>query len=95
MRLINNPEDRLKGHQAYLTNNIIEGAGDNYLGADGVARWYRRNLRIFANAYDLTDFDKEERLLLIYGSGHVWQLRQLFKDSPDFEYFEPNDYLTE
>ena len=95
LRLINNPEDRLKGHQAYLTNNIIEGAGDNYLGADGVARWYRRNLRIFANAYDLTDFDKEERLLLIYGSGHVWQLRQLFKDSPDFEYFEPNDYLTE
>ncbi len=93
LRLINKPEDRLKDHQAYLTNNMIKGAGDNYLGADGVARWYRRNLRIFANAYDLTDFGKEERLLLIYGSGHVWQLRQLFKDSPDFEYVEPNEYL--
>lgn len=93
LRLINSPENRLKDHQAYLTNNILEGAGDNYLGADGVAKWYRRNLRIFANAYDLTDFEKEERLLLIYGSGHVWQLRQLFKDSPDFDYIEPNDYL--
>jgi len=92
--LINNPMNTLKDHQAYLTNNIIEGAGDNYIGADGVGRWYRRNLRIFANAYDIADFNKEERLLLIYGSGHVWQLRQLFTDSPDFEYVEPNEYLT-
>ena len=46
------------------------------------------------NAYDLTDFDREERLLLLYGSGHVWQLRQFFMDSPDFEYVEPNKYLT-
>jgi len=50
-------------------------------------------LRIFANAYDITDFDSEERLLLIYGSGHVWQLRQLFLDSPDYEYIEAIDYL--
>ena len=90
---LNNPANRLKDHQAYLTS-IIEGAGDNYLGADNIARWYRRNLRIFANAYDITDFDKEERLLLIYGAGHVWQLRQFFIDSPDFDYVEPNDYLT-
>ena len=70
---INRPENRLKDHQAYLTENVLTGAGDNYLGADGVARWYRRNLRIFSNAYDITNFDKEERFLLIYGSGHVWQ----------------------
>jgi len=94
LAMLNEPKNRLKSHQAYLTENVLEGAGDNYLGADGLARWYRRNLRIFANAYDLTDFDKEERLLLIYGSGHVWQLRQFFKDSPDFEYIEPNEYLT-
>jgi hypothetical protein len=90
----NRPENRLKDHQAYLTESVLEGAGDNYLGADGVARWYRRNLRIFSNAYDLTDFDKEERLLLIYGSGHVWQLRQFFTDSPDFDYIEPNEYFS-
>lgn len=90
---INRPENRLKDHQAYLTENVLTGAGDNYLGADGVARWYRRNLRIFSNAYDITNFDKEERFLLIYGSGHVWQLRQLFNDSPDFDYVEPNSYL--
>jgi hypothetical protein len=91
---LNTTENRLKDHQAYLTS-IIEGAGDNYLGADAVANWYRRNLRIFANAYDLTDFDTEERLLLIYGSGHVWQLRQFFIDSPDYDYVEVNEYLAE
>ena len=92
--MTNNPQNRLKDHQAYLTETILEGAGDNYVGADAVARWYRRNLRIFANAYDLTDFDKEDRLLLIYGAGHVWQLRQLFIDSPDYEYIEVNEYLS-
>ncbi|MBK6963339.1 MAG: hypothetical protein IPH20_05185 [Bacteroidales bacterium] len=92
--LINSPENRLKDHQAYLAETILEGAGDNYIGADAVAKWYRRNLRIYANAYDFTDFDKEERLLLLYGSGHVWQLRQFFIDSPDFDYIEPNEYLT-
>jgi hypothetical protein len=92
--LINNPQNRLKDHQRYLTS-ALEGAGDNYLGADNTARQYRRNLRIFANAYDITNFDDEERLLLVYGYGHVWQLRQLFMDSPDFDYVEANDYLTE
>ena len=92
--MLNSPKNRLKDHQAYLTDLILEGAGDNYLGADAVTKWYRRNLRIFANAYDFTDFDREERLLLIYGSGHVWQLRQFFIDSPDFEYIELNEYLS-
>lgn len=90
---INAPANRLKDHQAYLTQTILSGAGDNYLGADSVGKWYRRNLRIFANVLDLTDFDHEERILLIYGAGHVWQLRQFFTDSPDFDYVEVNEYL--
>lgn len=93
LALLNHPESCLKSHQHYLTMGILEGAGDNYVGADAVTKWYRRNIRIFSNAYDLTDFDREERLLLIYGSGHVWQLRQFFTDSPDYDYVEPNDYL--
>ena len=92
-KLLNNPKSRLKSHQAYLTNTVLTGAGDLYIGADIVARWYQRNLKIFANIYDISDFSKEERVLLIYGAGHVWQLRQHLKDSPDFEYVEINEYL--
>ncbi|WP_423999068.1 DUF5694 domain-containing protein [Maribacter sp. IgM3_T14_3] len=94
-RFLNDPNSTLKSHQQYLTNGVLEGAGDLYLGADGIARWYRRNLRIFSNTYDLTEFSSEERVLLIYGQGHVWQLRQFFTDSPDYDYIEINDYLTE
>ncbi|TGV04367.1 DUF5694 domain-containing protein [Flavivirga rizhaonensis] len=93
--MINNPKNRLKDHQAYLTNTVLTGAGDLYIGADNLTRWYQRNIKIFANAYDIVDFSKEDRLLLIYGAGHVWQLRQFFKDSPDFEYVEVNDYLAD
>lgn len=91
----NNPKNLLQNHQQYLTGTILEGAADNYLGADSAGKWYRRNLRIFANAYDLTNFDEEERILMIYGYGHVWTLSQFFKDSPDYDYVEVNDYLTE
>lgn len=93
--MINNPENRLKAHQAYLTNTVLTGAGDHYIGADNLTRWYQRNIKIFANTYDIADFSQQDRLLLVYGAGHVWQLRQFFKDSPDFEYVEVNDYLTD
>lgn len=93
LNYLNDPNNTLKDHQAYLTP-IVEGAGDNYLGADNVARWYRRNLRIFSNIYDITDFDTEERLLVIYGAGHVYQLKQFLTDSPDFDYVEINKYLN-
>lgn len=95
LRYGNDPANRLKDHQAYLTATSLIGAGDNYLGADSVARWYRRNLRIFSNIYDLTNFEQEERLLLIYGGGHIWQLRQFLTDSPDYDYIEANDYLSD
>jgi len=93
LKFMNEPKNTLKDHQMYLTT-IIEGAGDNYLGADNVARWYRRNLRIFSNIYDITDFNTEEKLLVIYGAGHVFQLKQFLSDSPDFEYIEINKYLN-
>ncbi len=90
---LNRPDNRLKNHQGYLTELAIVGAGDLYNGADATARWYQRNLRIFANTYDFVDLDKQERLLLIYGSGHVYTLKQFFQDSPDFKYIEINNYL--
>jgi len=94
-RFMNNPKNTLKDQQSYLTNVVLTGAGDKYNGADNLARWYQRNLKIFSNIYDLTEFDKEERILLIYGVGHVYQLKQFLTDSPDFEYIEINEYLTE
>jgi hypothetical protein len=90
---INLPSNRLFDHQAYLSGTALAGAGDNYIGADALGRWYRRNIRIYSNTYDIVNFQEAERVLLIYGSGHVWQLRQFFSDSPDFDYIEVSDFL--
>lgn len=93
--LLNTPEAQRYNHQIYLTETALSGAGDTYIGADAVARWYRRNLRIFANVLDLVDFDSQERILIIYGASHGWTLKQFFEDSPDFDYVEINKILTD
>lgn len=94
-QLINAPENSLFNHQRYLTQTMLSGAGDHYLGADSVGRWYRRNIRIFANVLDITNFDEEERILVLYGYSHIWTLKQFFNDSPDFDYLEMNEILSD
>jgi len=91
--LSNSPKLQIYNHQIYLTETALSGAGDNYIGADAVARWYRRNLRIFSNVLDIANFEQEERILLIYGESHIWTLKQFFEDSPDFNYIEINNFL--
>ncbi|MBU3822531.1 hypothetical protein KO566_10690 [Flavobacteriaceae bacterium XHP0103] len=90
---LNDPKYTLTDHQSYLTNTLLTGAGDKYIGADNLARWYQRNLKVFANIYDIADFNQEEKILLIYGNGHVHLLKQFLTDSPDFEYLEVNEIL--
>ncbi|MDR0332523.1 MAG: DUF5694 domain-containing protein [Dysgonamonadaceae bacterium] len=93
LTMMNTPNYLLKQHQANIFGMPLIGAGINYFGADHIANWYRRDIRIFSNVHDIADFDTEERLLLIIGASHVWPLRQLFSDYPDFNYVEINDYL--
>lgn len=95
LKLVNSPSILLRDHQVYLTNVALGGAGDNYYGSDSVGRWFGRNLRIYANIYDLTNFNESDRIVIIYGSGHVWTLRQLLMDSPDYEYVEVTEHLNQ
>lgn len=60
------------------------GFPDHHIGADLVGEWYKRNLRIYANAWRAAE-PGSERLLLMMGQGHVWTLRQFFRENPDFE----------
>ena len=68
------------------------GSGDNPAGAEMVAQWYRRNLLIFANILRLIESD-EERVLVIYGSGHRAHLREFVEQHPDLTDVSPLDYL--
>lgn len=54
----------------------------DWAGPDLVADWFRRNMRIFGNVVRLID-SPNERVLVIYGSGHLGWLQQDFAGDPD------------
>jgi hypothetical protein len=75
-----------KSHELYLT--IAEVGKDNrYPGADLVADWYKRNLRIYNNLTRLS-IKPEDRVLILYGAGHTKILQDLIGDSSKFEIVE-------
>jgi hypothetical protein len=57
-------------------------AGD-WAGADLVADWFRRNLRIYSNIAQLAG-SPDDRVLVIYGAGHLGWLQQAFAGDPSF-----------
>lgn len=50
-------------------------------GADLVSDWFRRNMRIYTNIVRLID-SAEERILVIYGAGHLEWLRYALGSNP-------------
>lgn len=66
---------------AYLAGDFKLG---KYRGADGLAmHWYARNLRIFRNIQEL-HLGPRDRLLVLFGAGHMGVLRHLFECSTEF-----------
>ncbi|HUR98330.1 MAG TPA: DUF5694 domain-containing protein, partial [Pyrinomonadaceae bacterium] len=51
------------------------------VGADLLAAWYQRNIRIYQNIVRLID-SPNERILVIYGAGHLGWLRQNVSNDP-------------
>lgn len=71
-----------RDYGAYLAGDFKLG---RYRGSDGLAmHWYSRNLRIFRNIQSL-QLKPTDRLVVIYGAGHMGVLRHLFECSPEFE----------
>ena len=53
----------------------------DWAGADLIADWFRRNMRIYSNVVQLVD-SPNERVLVIFGSGHLGWLQQQFASDP-------------
>lgn len=58
------------------------GEPGEWAGADLLADWYRRNIRIYANILRLVD-SPAERVLVIFGSGHLGWLQRDVAGNPD------------
>ncbi|HEX8634147.1 MAG TPA: DUF5694 domain-containing protein [Pyrinomonadaceae bacterium] len=89
--LLNQPARMEKDHQVYFDFTRL-GRGKEYIGANYVSWWYRRNLTIFTNIVRLTD-SPTDRVLVIYGAGHTKLLTQFAKESGFYNVESPLKYL--
>lgn len=88
---INKPAAYLENHSSYIDAFVKIGKGNNYIGTELTADWYKRNLKVFTNIVRIAQ--PGDHILLMMGVGHAHIIRQLLKDSPMFEYIEINEYL--
>lgn len=77
-----NADDYVAKDMSFYYRLARFGEPDDWAGADVVAAWFQRNMRIYHNLLQLVD-SPNERILVIYGAGHLGWLRQNVTGSPD------------
>lgn len=82
-----NSEKRVRdGLGDYLTGDFGANNGEDYPAVDELSFWwFNRNYRIFSNIRKSIK-NKEERVLVIFGAGHVSFLNPLVKASPEMKW---------
>lgn len=81
------------GHSFYVLLSEL-GTRKNPAGARLLSDWYRRNALIFANVLRIIDVEApQERVLVIYGSGHRALLVDFVEDHPNLELVSPLEFL--
>ncbi|HOW85831.1 MAG TPA: DUF5694 domain-containing protein [Candidatus Aminicenantes bacterium] len=76
-----NADDRTAWDMGFYFRIAHFGEPGDYAGPDWLAAWYQRNLRIYNNITSLIESPKE-RILVIYGYGHLGWLRQMAENDP-------------
>lgn len=76
-----NTDQKVTEDVGYYYRQAHFGEPGDWAGADLVADWFRRNMRIYSNIVRLID-SPNERVLVIYGGGHLGWLRNNFSSDP-------------
>jgi hypothetical protein len=79
--LFMNADDRVAADVGLYFQAGQMGEPYDWAGADLVSDWFRRNMRIYSNVAQLAD-SPSERVLVIFGSGHLGWLRHDFGSNP-------------
>jgi hypothetical protein len=90
LRYMNDPAKVVQQHQFYRRILAI-GSGSDQPGAELDADWYKRNFLICANLIQLAK--PGDRIVVFFGAGHAYLLRQCVTETPGFRLVEPNAYL--
>lgn len=86
-----NSEEWNTFNQGSYIDSISIGAGDTYVGANYVKTWYDRNIGIFANLQTISE--PGDRIVVLYGAGHVSILREFISSATNMEFIDPLQYL--
>lgn len=88
---LNEPLQIENDHSNYFYLTRL-GEGSEYIGANWLSSWYGRNLKILANIVRITD-SPNDRILAIYGAGHLKLLNQLAAESRFYNIQSPLKFL--
>jgi len=78
-----NADAKVAENIAFYYREAHLGEPGDWAGPDLVSDWFRRNMRIYSNVVKLVD-SPNERVLVIYGAGHLGWLRNNFASDPTF-----------
>jgi len=90
---LNQPSQIDASHARYF-NYLRIGRNSEYVGANYLSHWYGRNMKIFANLIRIAD-SPNDRILVIYGSGHAKLLSQFAVESGYFRLESALQYLND
>jgi hypothetical protein len=90
LRFLNDP-GQIKSDNGFYRKTLRIGSGAAQPGVDLLTAWYKRNFLICANLVQLSQ--PGDRIVVFYGSGHSFLLRQCVMETPGFELVEANDLL--
>jgi hypothetical protein len=90
LRWLNDPANLAHGNDFYRMTLKI-GDGKDQPGADLLTAWYARNFRICANLVQAAK--PGDHVVVFYGSGHAFLLRQCVAEMPGYRLVEPDEYL--
>jgi hypothetical protein len=76
-----NADEKVASDVGFYYRQAHVGEPGDWAGADLVAEWFRRNVRIYANIVSLVE-SPDERVLAIFGAGHLGWLRQDVANDP-------------
>jgi len=82
MLLYMNADAKVGEDVGYYYREAQLGEPGDWAGADLVADWFRRNVRIYSNVMRLVD-SPNDRILVIFGAGHLGWLRHDFASNPN------------
>lgn len=91
LRVLNKPDSLANLNRLYYDIAML-GPPENNAGANWVGGWHGRNFKIFANLVRL-NARPEDRILVIFGTGHAHLLSEFAADSHAFRLVRPDAYL--